>query len=731
MPDLPTRESVFGTRQVPQSRRSVQGYEAGGAERAGIQAANRLSSEVAAQEQAGIRAGQVTMQAGERWARASAEIDALQEKRNADLAKLSLAKMQSYALQQTTELGLKVKQGPYTDAVKTWDEGSKTIMEEVAKLAPQDPVQRELAIYGVRDLIIKGRYDAKLYEYDGYGAASLADSDNEVVALTKTMADKAALGDKAGVMAVKEFMWNQYKPNIAANLMTPAQAKAKVDAAVVTAMSGRPASEILGWLTPEPKQAPLNVRNNNPGNMRGKDGEFVKYDNKEDGMKAMREDLAVKISGKSDAMKSRFGDDYKPTLSNVITTWAPPEENDTDAYIASVSQDTGIAPDQVLTKADIKKIMPAMIKVEGGENASKAYATTGPLDDLPLEDMAKLRKSAVDGLQSEDPVALLSDISAGKYDKSLTRDELTTATTNAQTAIKKINEQAEFNRGMKFLEGNAQAMAAYTSGEMDFTELNNLVELGDISPDFAEEMKRSLVAPEVMDKNPNLMAGPEFYSRLGSLSISDKGGERVAADFLDEAARLQIDVLKSRDLAPKEKQTIMQSIQLKMVKTLKAGDGGIIPDDHYGEALKKFMASTPNIAEVNKMFREYVAQVDAQGLDAEVDGGGAFDPKHWFYNTDGENERDKKTGGIVKGILARQAGEKYEGLALLPDTPNAAIGKDGSHTVISNGKTAGKADAAIKIPEPKDIPTFKTEAEAEASGKKGVVIINGRRAKID
>lgn len=120
---------------------------------------------------------------------------------------------------------------------------------------------------------------------------------------------------------------------------------------------------------------PLSVRNNNPGNMRpvgGNEG-FQSFETPEAGLQAMANDLRLKINGQSQAMKGKFGPNYQPTLRNVISTWAPPGENDTQAYINAVSQKTGIPADKPLTEADIARIQPAMIEQEGGSAASEYF----------------------------------------------------------------------------------------------------------------------------------------------------------------------------------------------------------------------------------------------------------------------------------------------------------------------------------------------------------------------
>ncbi len=123
-------------------------------------------------------------------------------------------------------------------------------------------------------------------------------------------------------------------------------------------------------------RAALNVRNNNPGNIRDiKTGQFRVFATPEEGLKAMHDDLMIKISGKSGAMKRAYGNNYSPTLENLINVWAPPnvDNNDTKAYIKRVSEKTGIDPKHVLTPADLKKLVPAMIWHEGGGEKSLSH----------------------------------------------------------------------------------------------------------------------------------------------------------------------------------------------------------------------------------------------------------------------------------------------------------------------------------------------------------------------
>lgn len=106
------------------------------------------------------------------------------------------------------------------------------------------------------------------------------------------------------------------------------------------------------------------IRNNNPGNIRengtqwkgriGDDGAFVIFDSPENGIRAM-----VRI------LKSYSGRGVD-TLKNIIATWAPSTENNTESYIKSVEQRTGIKAGEVVTVDKYPSLIAAIIHHENG-----------------------------------------------------------------------------------------------------------------------------------------------------------------------------------------------------------------------------------------------------------------------------------------------------------------------------------------------------------------------------
>ena len=109
------------------------------------------------------------------------------------------------------------------------------------------------------------------------------------------------------------------------------------------------------------------LRNNNPGNIKKSsikwrgmskvqdDNTFVKFDRMEDGINAMYKNLL--------AYKTKYGLD---TVEKIINRWAPSSENNTTAYVNSVSKSLGINPTDKLTLDRYPTLISAIIKHENG-----------------------------------------------------------------------------------------------------------------------------------------------------------------------------------------------------------------------------------------------------------------------------------------------------------------------------------------------------------------------------
>jgi hypothetical protein len=130
--------------------------------------------------------------------------------------------------------------------------------------------------------------------------------------------------------------------------------------------------------------APISVRNNNPGNLRyysryagpggvlegaipGPEGSFAQFPSPEMGMAAMQRQLQLDTQSRG------------MTLTQFISKYAPPgDNNDTGAYIANMSRSLGIGPNDRIPPHLIPQLQAAMIRQEGGPAASNYYSGVQP-----------------------------------------------------------------------------------------------------------------------------------------------------------------------------------------------------------------------------------------------------------------------------------------------------------------------------------------------------------------
>lgn len=132
------------------------------------------------------------------------------------------------------------------------------------------------------------------------------------------------------------------------------------------------------------------IRNNNPGNIRHggnawyglrakqTDTEFVQFDDVKWGVRAVARTLLT-------YGRARRAKDGSPidTLAEIITRWAPPRENDTKAYINSVSVATGFKPDQVIDLDDrvtLRQVTGAILRRETGQDPLSANELADAID---------------------------------------------------------------------------------------------------------------------------------------------------------------------------------------------------------------------------------------------------------------------------------------------------------------------------------------------------------------
>jgi hypothetical protein len=146
-----------------------------------------------------------------------------------------------------------------------------------------------------------------------------------------------------------------------------------VAAAVLITRMDKPKDETKPGAAPAPrsKRVARGIRNNNPGNIRkginwlgrvepGKDASFIEFKTMPYGIRALYIDLVNKHKS---GLK---------TVRDIIYRYAPPSENLTDAYVASVAKEIGIPANAIFEPkaSTFKKFAAAVARHENGKDAS-------------------------------------------------------------------------------------------------------------------------------------------------------------------------------------------------------------------------------------------------------------------------------------------------------------------------------------------------------------------------
>jgi hypothetical protein len=119
----------------------------------------------------------------------------------------------------------------------------------------------------------------------------------------------------------------------------------------------------------DPLLTRVGIRNNNPGNLRGQyfgatgnDGRFAIYPDAESGIGAVAKQLSRYYTGATTGKPLQ-------TVSDIIGTWAPTNENNTNAYATDVARRMGVSPTDKLdlrNPEQMAQLTQAIIRHENG-----------------------------------------------------------------------------------------------------------------------------------------------------------------------------------------------------------------------------------------------------------------------------------------------------------------------------------------------------------------------------
>lgn len=115
------------------------------------------------------------------------------------------------------------------------------------------------------------------------------------------------------------------------------------------------------------KQLPRGIRNNNPGNLNfagqagatkegGPNGRFAVFGSMQEGVAALVRQIGLYVKR------------GRNTIRKILEVYAPPGENNTNAYIAAVSKALGIGPDDALDTENAQQVMGLVRAIANHEN---------------------------------------------------------------------------------------------------------------------------------------------------------------------------------------------------------------------------------------------------------------------------------------------------------------------------------------------------------------------------
>lgn len=145
---------------------------------------------------------------------------------------------------------------------------------------------------------------------------------------------------------------------------------------------------------PQPQAQPTTpapIRTNNPGALMP-GGKLAEYPSMEEGLRALDQNLAS------------YGKKGINTLSGVISTWAPPSANDTNAYIAHVAKVTGLDPNQRIDLSNPlvrHQISAGITQMESGRKA--IYNQQGPAPSFESIGSGDIDAAVNDAFQNPEP----------------------------------------------------------------------------------------------------------------------------------------------------------------------------------------------------------------------------------------------------------------------------------------------------------------------------------------
>lgn len=244
-------------------------------------------------------------------------------------------------------------------------------------------LKRQIDNFKEADRDENGRNYVALHQLKQQRKAAAARGDTKAVAAYDANIASMEKAIRAGSPQGKQDLIDRYN-----SLAAERNGMQNVPGAAVAPMeggSGKVPAASGGTAGSGGKEGARNARNNNPGNIEygdfarrhgaiGSDGRFAIFPDKETGSRAM------------DALLQVYNRQGLQTVRQIVSKWAPPNENDTNTYVNTVAKWMGVGPDDKLNMDD-PKVAAALAQAKTRfEGDAKAYK---PREDIRREQAAE------------------------------------------------------------------------------------------------------------------------------------------------------------------------------------------------------------------------------------------------------------------------------------------------------------------------------------------------------
>lgn len=365
------------------------------------------------------------------------------------------------------------------------------------------------------------------------------------------------------------------------------------------------------------------IRNNNPGNLgfagqRGAsrengNGRFASFGTPEEGLGAMSKQLDLHFSGKS--AKAKEAGRPLQSITDIVTAWAPPNENNTAKYIADISKQLGVSPTARLNMNDPKTKMAFMKSIVQKENGGNPYSDEQY--QAGISGKVGTSKGASNAIGNVVPQAAMSKVTSG-YQDSIAKLETDFNTQSAKDQVKgslastgkSVETWAASNRGKdSTFFTNAGDLARMAKADPAFNKLPEAAQINVLNGAFAKmnDVNAFQYVPDgdlkkfISNESQNYQTNRVSQHKQQKDAIFEQSYQNLVQQFQAVGSRPPTREAAQQLFNPQNKPAQPKPVQPKQQPTPKAASAA--------QAIK---ATAPKVTQIDKNLADRAARKQAE-----------------------------------------------------------------------------------------------------------------------